>query len=311
MIAGTSGAPAARGLAIALALAAVYVVWGSTYFGIAVGLEGYPPLLLAGIRFVIAGLLMYAGLRLAGHAAPTRPQWRNATVMGVCLLMLGNGLVCVAEQEVSSGLAAVAVASVPLWIGLFSAIRGVRMARGEWLGLGIGFVGVVWLNAGSTLAATPRGMIALLVAPVAWAFGSVWSRGRDLPAPFMTAAAQMLAGGVLITVVALLLGERIVDMPPLRATVALGYLALFGSIVAFSAYVWLLHNVRPALAGSYAYVNPAIALALGALFAGERFGPADLGATAVILAGVVVVNLVRARPKRPAAAVPAAPGTAD
>ncbi|MFC4727732.1 drug/metabolite exporter YedA [Coralloluteibacterium thermophilus] len=288
-------ATAPRGLFVALALAAVYVVWGSTYLGILFALDGYPPLLMAGLRFLAAGAVLFAVLRLRGVPAPTRAQWRTLLVMGICLLLLGNGLVCVAEQDVSSGLAAVAVASVPLWIGLFSAMRGMRPSRGEWFGLAIGFLGVLWLNAGSSLAATPRGMIALLIAPIAWAFGSVWSRGRDLPQPFMAAAGQMLAGGAVLLVLALALGERIVGVPPLKATAALVYLAAFGSILAFSAYIWLLHNVRPALAGSYAYVNPVIAVALGAAFAGERFGMHDLAAMAVILAGVVAISLARGR----------------
>lgn len=293
---------APRGLLVAAALCAVYLVWGSTYLGILIALEGYPPLLMAGLRFVAAGALMYAVLRLRGVPPPTPDQWRSLLVMGICLLLLGNGLVCVAEQEVSSGLAAVAVASVPLWIGLFSSLRGLRSTRMEWAGLAIGFVGVLWLFAGSSLAATPRGLVALLIAPVAWAFGSVWSRGRELPAPFMSAAAQMLAGGAVLLAVGLALGERLDAVPPPRATLALVYLMVFGSILAFSAYIWLLQHVRPALAGSYAYVNPVIAVALGALFAGERFGTHDLGAMAVILAGVMAINLARVR-ARPVPAV--------
>ena len=288
-------------LAVFFALALVYVIWGSTYLGIKFALEGgYPPLLMAGIRFVIAGGLFYAALRWRGVAAPTRAQWRNAAFMGVLLLGFGNGLVCIAEQTVSSGLAAVAVASVPLWIGLFSALRGQRPQRLEWLGLGIGFVGVVWLNAGSSLAAEPVGLVALLIAPVAWAYGSVWSRGRDLPSPFMTAAAQMLCGGAAMLVASAVLGERFTTLPTLQGTLSVAYLLSFGSIVAFSAYIWLLHHVRPTLAGSYAYVNPVIAVVLGAWLASERFNAHDLGAMAVILAGVVAITLARARPAKPA-----------
>lgn len=289
-------------LAVLFALALLYVIWGSTYLAIRFALEGgYPPLLLGGIRFVLAGGLMYAVLRWRGVPAPTRPQWRNCAAMGVLLLGLGNGLVCIAEQSVSSGLAAVAVASAPLWIGLFSAARG-QYPRGlEWLGLAIGFVGVLWLNAGSSLTASPVGLVALLIAPVAWAFGSVWSRGRDLPSPFMTAAAQMLCGGAAMLAVGTLLGERFAALPTLQATLSLAYLLTFGSIVGFTAYIWLLHHVRPTLAGSYAYVNPAVAVLLGAWLAAERFGAHDLGAMAVILAGVVAISLARARRPAPAA----------
>ena len=128
-------------------------------------------------------------------------------------MLLGNGMVNLAEQTVSSGMAAVAVASAPLWMGVFSAMRGDRPTRGEWLGLGIGFIGVLWLNAGSSLAATPMGMIALLVATLAWSFGSIWSRGRDLAPPFMNAAAQMLCGGLAMIVAGLLIGERLHALP--------------------------------------------------------------------------------------------------
>src|SRR5690606_3716580 len=193
----------------------------------------------------------------------------------------------------SSGLAAVAVASVPLWMGVFGAIFGQRPTRMEWLGIAIGFAGVVWLNAGSSLAASPAGLVFLLVAPVGWAFGSVWSRGRDLPPPFMAAAGQMLCGGVMLLATGLLRGEPLDLQPTLHGTLALAYLAVFGSIVAFSTYVWLLHHVRPVLVSSYAYVNPVIAVGLGAWLAGERFSGHDLGARAVILAGVVTITLAR------------------
>ena len=286
----------AAGLAVAFALAIVYVVWGSTYLGIRFALEGgWPPLsAVSGARFLLAGGAMYAFLRWRGVAAPTRAQWKNLLAMGALLLLLGNGCVVLAEQSVSSGLAAVAVASVPLWMGLFGAMFGQKPTRAEWLGIAIGFAGVVWLNAGSSLNASPVGLVLLLVAPLGWAFGSVWSRGRDLPSPFMAAAGQMLCGGAMLLAAGLLRGENpLAASPTLHGTLALAYLAVFGSVVAFSTYVWLLHHVRPALVSSYAYVNPAIAVALGAWLAGERFSAHDLGAMAVILAGVVIITLAR------------------
>ena len=288
---------APRGGLVAVALFLVYVVWGSTYLGIRLALEGgMPPLsVISGTRFIIAGGLLYALLRWRGVAAPTRAQWKTLVVMGFCLLLLGNGMVVRAERDVSSGLAAVAVASVPLWMALFSAIRGEKVTSGEWLGIAVGFAGVLWLNAGSSLTATPTGLVMLLIAPLGWAAGSIWSRGRDLPAPFMAAAAQMLCGGVILFVAGLLRGERMVALPSLQGTLAVAYLCVFGSIVAFTAYVWLLHNVRPVLASSYAYVNPVIAVALGAWLAHERFSVADIGAMVVILAGVVVITLARMR----------------
>jgi len=290
-----------RGSRVALALAAVYLIWGSTYLGIRFALEGgFPPFLLGGIRFLIAGSLMFAFLRWRGVPAPSRPQWRNAAVMGVLLMLLGNGMVNLAEQTVSSGMAAVAVASAPLWMGIFSALRGDKPTGREWIGLGIGFVGVLWLNADSSLSASKVGMVALLVATLAWSFGSVWSRGRDLPSPFMSSAAQMLCGGVAMCLAGAVTGERFDGMPTAHGLAAFGYLIVFGSIIGFSAYIWLLHHVRPALASSYAYVNPAIAVALGAALAHERFGTHELMAMGVILLGVVAITLARATRTKPA-----------
>lgn len=299
----SSTPPAAR---VALALAAVYVIWGSTYLAIRFALEGgFPPFLLGGIRFVIAGALLFALLRWRGLPAPTPAQWRNTAVMGALMLLLGNGMVNLAETTVSSGLAAVTVASAPLWMAVFAGLRGERPTRGEALGLAIGFAGVVWLSTGGSLTGAPLGLVALLLASVSWSFGSIWSRGRDLPSPLMSAAAQMLCGGVLMLAAGLALGERLHGLPTLHALGAFWYLVVMGSLVGFSAYIWLLHHVRPALAGSYAYVNPAIAVLLGAWLARERFGARELVAMAVILAGVVIITFARtAKANRP---VPVAP----
>lgn len=284
----------ARGGFVVLALALVYVIWGSTYLGIRFALEGgFPPFLLGGIRFVLAGALMFAVLRWRGVAAPTRAQWCNAAVMGVLLLLLGNGMVNLAEKTVPSAVAAVVIASVPLWMGIFAAFRGQQPGRIEWLGMAVGFAGVLWLNAGGARGGAWGGLVALLVACIAWSYGSIWSRGRDLPAPFMAAAAQMLCGGAAMLLVALATGERFVAMPTALAWGAFAYLAVFGSIIAFSAYVWLLQNVRPALVGSYAYVNPVIAVLLGAWLANERFNARDLLAMGLIVAGVLVITLAR------------------
>ena len=299
-MAAPAASPAAtpKGGHVLTALLLVYVVWGSTYLGIAKALQaGVLPLTsVSGARFIIAGGLMYAALRVLWKMPrPTARQWRNLAIMGFTMLLLGNGMVVLAEREVSSGLAATAVASVPLWMALFMAMRGQHASRGEWLGIGIGFLGVVWLNAGSSLAASPTGLVLLLIAPIGWAFGSVWARDLDLPGPFMTAAGQMICGGVMLVLVGLASGERPTTLPGTDGLLAVAYLALFGSIIAFSAYVWLLHNVRPTLAGSYAYVNPVIAVLLGALLNGERFGWRDIVAMAVILVGVLVLTLARAR----------------
>ena len=281
---------------VLLALLAVYILWGSTYYAIRVALPGYPPFLLTAVRMFLAGSLMVLVLRWRGAALPTRVQWRGIVVLAVFMTVLSNALVNVAEQTVSSGLVAVGVAAMPIWAGAFSALRGQHPSRGEWLGLVVGFAGVLWLNVGSELRASTVGAIAVLVAPIAWAWGSIWSRGRDLPEPFMSAATQMLVGSVMSLAVGLALGERIQAVPALAPTLAMLYLVVAGSILGFTAYIWLLHHVRPALATSYAYVNPPIAMLFGALLLGERFDAQAIGAMAVILAGVAIITRAKARP---------------
>ncbi|MBZ4040119.1 drug/metabolite exporter YedA [Novilysobacter selenitireducens] len=297
--------PAARGLAVAFALASVYVLWGSTYLAIRYALESYPPFLLGTFRMFTAGALMYAVLRMRGAAPPTAKQWRTLVVLSIFMVLLSNGLVNLAETEVGSGMAAIAVASMPLFAGVFAMLRGRHPTRSEWVGLVIGFGGVVWLNAGSNLSTSTLGLVCLTIAPIAWAWGSIWSRDLDLPAPFMAAAGQMIAGSGWMLAAALVTGERMTAMPTLEATAALLWLIVAGSIFGFTAYIWLLHHVRPALATSYAYVNPPIAVLFGAVIAGEVFTTHDLGAMAVILAGVAIITVARARHGRPV--VPATP----
>lgn len=281
------------GLLVPLALLALYLIWGSTYLGIRFALESYPPFLLAGVRFLAAGTALYGFLRLRGMAAPTRLQWRNAAFTGLLLLGLGNGLVCFAEARVSSGIAAVAVASMPLFAALFSGMYGEWPSRRESIGLAIGFVGVIVLNLGSSLSGARLGALALLVAAACWAFGSVWSRRRDMPKGPMNTAAQMLCASVALIVVGFAGGEHLPAHPTLRATLALGYLAIFGSIIGFSAYLYVLKHARPALATSYAYVNPPVAVLVGVLLAGEHVGPYDLTGMAIILIGVAVITLAK------------------
>lgn len=287
--------PLPRRFAVALALVSVYVIWGSTYLGIRYALDGFPPFLLGALRMASAGALMYGVLRWRGQAAPSVRQWKNLAVMGLWMVLLSNGLVNYAEVHVSSGLAAVAVASTPLWVGLFGVLRGQHPNRGEWLGLVVGFLGVLWLNLGGELRATPAGMLALIVASLAWAWGSIWSRDQDLPPPFMSAAGQMLCGALWMLGTAALTGERIHAMPSAAAWGALAYLIVFGSIIGFTAYIWLLHHVRPALATSYAYVNPPIAVLLGAALANEHFGLHEIAAMAVVLLGVVLVIVAKGK----------------
>lgn len=280
---------------IPLALFALYVIWGSTYLAIRFALASYPPFLLAGVRFLGAGTLLFGFLRVRGMAAPTARQWRNAAFTGVLLLGFGNGLVCFAEERVSSGIAAVAVASMPLFAALFAGLYGQWATRRETVGLLIGFAGVVVLNLGSGLSGSRLGALALLTAAMCWAFGSVWSRRQDMPPGPMNTAAQMLCASAALLAVGFGGGERLPAHPTLHATLALIYLAVFGSIVAFSAYLYVLRHARPALATSYAYVNPPVAVLFGVLLAGEHVGPFDLAGMAVILLGVGVITLAKRR----------------
>ena len=280
---------------VPVALVSLYLVWGSTYLAIRVALESYPPFLMAGMRFLCAGGALYAFLRWRGMAAPTRVQWANATVTGLLLLGFGNGLVCFAEQSVASGLAAVAVASMPLFAAVFGGLYGQWPRRMEWFGLAVGFAGVVLLNLGGGMAGSPIGAIALIIAAMSWAFGSVWSRRRDMPPAAMNTAAQMLTGGAILFVGALAFGERLPAAPSTSATLALVYLAVMGSLVGFTAYLYLLNTVRPALATSYAYVNPPVAVLVGAMLGGEIVHTFDLVSMAVILGGVGLIALARER----------------
>jgi drug/metabolite transporter (DMT)-like permease len=278
-----------------LCMFALYIIWGSTYLAIRVALQSYPPFLLAGCRFASAGLLLLGVLRLRGIALPTARQWRNAAFTGILLLGFGNGLVCYAEQSVSSGISAVAVASMPLFAALFAGLYGEWPSRRETLGLLIGFVGVAVLNLGSSLSASRLGAVALLVAAAAWAFGSVWSRRHDMPAGPMNTAAQMLCGSGALLVVGFAGGETLPHHPSLHATLGAAYLVVFGSLIAFSAYLYVLKHARPALATSYAYVNPPVAVLFGVLLLGEKVGPFDLVGMTIILVGVVTITAARQR----------------
>lgn len=278
---------------IALSLFALYIIWGSTYLAIRIGLESFPPFVMAAMRFFVAGLAMYGFLRWRGMPAPTPRQWRNCAITGTLLLGFGNGMVCLAEQHVASGLAAVAVAGMPLFAATFGAMFGQWPRRAEVAGLLIGFVGVLVLNFGSDLSGSPSSAFALLLATASWAFGSLWSKRQDMPPAAMSTAAQMLTASVALTVFALIAGEHLPTAPTLRATLAVAYLGVFGSIVAFSAYMYLLNTVRPALATSYAYVNPPVAVLFGVLLGGEHVRTLDVIGMAIILGGVGLITLAR------------------
>jgi drug/metabolite transporter (DMT)-like permease len=289
-------------LPLIAAFFALYVIWGSTYLVIRIGVEYWPPLLLAGIRFVIAGTLMYAFLRWRGAPAPTWAQWKAAGIIGVLLLACGNGGVSVAEHMgVASGVAALAVATVPLFTLLCGYFWGARNTRLEWAGIVLGMIGIAMLNLGSNLQSSPLGAALLIFAAATWAFGSVWSKHLPLPQGAMASAVQMLVGGVVLLIGSAVSGEHLEKVPPIEGWAALAYLTVFGSIIAFNAYMYLLKHVRPAAATSYAYVNPAVAVLLGIVFVGETIGIEEALAMLVIISAVVLIGLPQWRrtPERP------------
>lgn len=293
--AGDSLSPGERRIRIriGLSLLAVYVIWGSTYLAMHYALATMPPFLMGGTRFLLAGSILYIALRLRGAARPSLREWRGAVIIGVLLLAGGNGFVAVGQQWVSSSVAAVVVATMPLWVALLSSIRGQRPSLFEWVGLLIGFAGVFVLRFGGELGEAPPIALILLLSPLCWAIGTVLSKSVPLPKGPMATAAQMLAGGASMLVIGFAHGERFAGIPSLPSLLALAYLVVFGSIVAFSAYGFLLRETRPAIATSYAYVNPVVAVSLGALLGGERVGWMTWGATAIVLTGVVILTTAR------------------
>lgn len=271
-------------------LFSLYVIWGSTYLAMRFALTGFPPFRMAGLRFLLAGGVLFAGLRLKGQPGPGLRQWGAAAVTGFLLLVLGNGGIAVAQNlGVPSGMAALVVGSMPLWAAIFGAAFGQRPGRAELAGLVLGFAGVALLNLGGDMGGGGVAALAVVMAPAAWAFGSVWSRRLPMPSGLMTPATQMLSAGVMMMAVSFALGERMADAVPPRAMVSFVYLVVFGSLVAFSAYGYLLRHARPALATSYAYVNPAVAVLLGVVFAGETLGPMTWGAMSAILVAVMLL----------------------
>lgn len=291
-------------MGVIAAFASIYIIWGSTYLAIRYALESLPPLLMAGARHTLAGAILYAVLRATGTARPQRVHWRSAAIIGALLLLIGNGGVCWAEQTVPSGLAALLVTTVPIWMVLLNWFRreGVRPGVMEIGGVVLGLLGVIILIGSENLGGAPAnrmGAIVLVAASLSWAIGSIYSRHAPLPqSPLMVTAMQMLCGGVLLLLSGAMSGEGArleLENVSLRSLLALGYLTVFGSLVAFSAYVWLLRVSTPAKVSTYAFVNPVVAVALGFVFAGEPLTPRTMVAAAVIVTAVVLITRQRRR----------------
>jgi drug/metabolite transporter (DMT)-like permease len=287
-----------------LALIALYIVWGSTYLGIKIAIETMPPFFHAGTRFLISGLILVIWQRKAGQSMPTRKQWVSTAVIGSLLLLGGNGLVAWAEQFIPSGIAALIIASVPLFLVIGEALRpnGVKPSWQGIVGLLIGFVGIFILVgpseiSGSTTKLNPVGVMALLSACLFWTIGSLYSKSADLPkSSLMTTGAQMLMGSISLFIISVISGELNgwdITSISTRSLYGLLYLILIGSLVGFASYGWLLQNAPISLVSTYAYVNPIVAVLLGTWFANETLEPRIWVATAIIIGSVIFINSTR------------------
>ncbi|MDO8630376.1 MAG: drug/metabolite exporter YedA [Phycisphaerales bacterium] len=302
LIKGGGNGPSTLGLVAAFA--AIYIIWGSTYLAIRYAVETLPPFLMAGTRFLTAGAMLYGWQRFRGIGRPKRAHWRSAAIIGGLLLLGGNGGVVWAEQSVPSGVTALLITTVPIWMVLVEWLRrdGIRPDGAVVVGVLLGLAGVVVLvgsnELGGGVPLNRVGAIVLVLASLSWSIGSIYSRSAPLPdSPLLLTAMEMLCGGGLLFVAGLLSGEagRVTagDIS-LRSVLSLGYLIVFGSLIAFSSYVWLLGVTTPARVSTYAFVNPVVAVLLGVTVAGEPFGVRTAGATVIIVTAVVLIT-TRAR----------------
>jgi drug/metabolite transporter (DMT)-like permease len=294
-------------LILVTAFAAVYILWGSTYLAIKYAIETLPPFLMAGARFMIAGLILFGwAMTRKDHERPMLSHWRTSFIVGTLLLLGGNGLVVFAEHYLSSSFAALLIATEPLWIVLLSwAWLGLgRPNLKVALGLALGFLGVWLLVSGSPAAISPHesssqwiGIIAVLVASVSWAAGSIYGiRGSTPRSPVLTSGMQMIAGSISLLLVGTLKGEMSTfhaSAVSFNSLLGVLYLIVFGSLVGYTAYAWLLKNARPSMVATYAYVNPVVAVLLGWLIAGESMTPQMLFGAGVIVGSVVLITSQR------------------
>ncbi len=288
-----------------LAFSIIYFVWGSTFLAIRVGVREVPPLLLASMRFFIAGVVLFGWLRLKGTPSPSRREWVSASLLAVCIFVLDYGLLFWAEQRVPSGIAAVMLATIPLFMSLSEILflKTQRLTFRLALALLVGIGGVaVLVSRSATFGEAPierAGAGALVVAAMSWSIASALTRKLPLPASkAMSSGAQMLAGGILLALAAAIFGEFRgfhIQAVSRGAWFALAYLIVAGSIVGYTAYVWLIHHESPTKVGTYAYVNPVVAVLVGYFLGGETIGPRTLVGTFLVLVSVVVITTTRAR----------------
>lgn len=292
-------APASR-TRLVLGFLVVYIVWGSTYLAIRWGVESIPPFVMGGVRFLIAGGLMYGYSRWKGAAAPSALEWRNSAIVGFLLLFVANGAVSWAAQRVGSGMSSLLVATVPLWLVLCELVQGKRHRAPTWAGVTLGLVGVALLvlpanGSIASAAIEPAGAIVLALGSLSWTIGSLYSRTATLAKPAALAISmQMLTGGVLLMLLSIASGELSHlnrEAITMASMYSLAYLIVFGSLIGFSTYMWLLSVASPTAVGTYAYVNPVVAVLLGVGLAGEQMPPQALVAMLVIVCGVAMVSL--------------------
>lgn len=292
-----------------VALIATYITWGSTYLAMRVAVETIPPFLMVATRFLAAGSILYVWQRLAGEPPPIRRQWRSALIVGFFLLVTGNGVVAWAEQRVVSGVAALIVGAVPMWMVLIDAVISGKRRPGKqaFFGVILGFVGITLLIGpvnlfGFKQKLDPVGTGALLLAGISWAVGSLYSREAELPSsPLMGTGMEMLVGGLGSLLLGTLSGEwSQLHLPAINtpSLLGVGYLIVFGSLVGFSAFTWLLRNAPTPLVSTYAYVNPLIAIFLGNLLASEPLTPRILLSAMIIVSAVVLINSARVAPPK-------------
>ena len=294
-----------------LAFAIIYFVWGSTYLAIRVGVREVPPFLLAGMRFLLAGIVLYGWMRAKGTPSPAPREWGAASLLAILIFVFDYGLLFWAEKRVPSGLAAVMLATIPVFMALSEILilRTQRLTARLATALLIGLGGVTILVSRTvSFGEGPidtAGACALIVAAISWSIASALSRKLPLPAAkTMSSAAQMFAGGILLTLTAALLGEFRgfhIETVSRGAWLALAYLIVAGSIVAFTAYVWLLHHESPTKVGTYAYVNPLVAVLVGYFLGGEAIGPRTIVGTALVLVSVIVITTTPAKKRVPKA----------
>ncbi len=285
----TTATPATRRL-VPLALLTVYLIWGSTYLALRFMVEDIPPLLGNAARTGVAGTVLYTLTRWKGAPRPEPAHVRNGWVVGTFLFVGGVGQVTIAESMgVGSGIAATAIAMTPVWASLVGGVFGAWPRPREWMGLAIGMTGVVALSTEGDFDAAPLGLVLIIASPITWAIGSVWSNHMELPSGNIRTALFMLGGSFSLLVAGLIRGETIPTDVGTSSALALAYLTIPGSLLAFSAYAYLLRTVRPGLALSYAYVNPMVAVLLGLLLGGEILGPGAWIALPLIVTAVVMI----------------------